>query len=163
MQELRLAIRRLRRRPGRGFATALTLAIGIGATTAAFAAVDAVLLRDLPVDRQDELVVVWRLNPERASLQIPFRTEDYEFLVQGQQSLSAMAGFTAWGALPVLVAGDNTEYSLNEVRVAGDFFGVMGARPAVGRLLDLSDRIRTRWRTNSQQPHRRIHQVIPLW
>ena len=44
MRELRFAIRRLRRRPGRALATALALAIGIGATTAAFAAVDAGLL-----------------------------------------------------------------------------------------------------------------------
>lgn len=139
VRELRLAIRRLQRRPGRGIATALALAIGIGATTAAFAAVDAVLLRDLPVEDQDELVVVWRLNPERASLRIPFRTEDYDVLDRGQRSLSAMAGFTAWGALPVLVEREGEEYALDEVRVAGDFFGVLGARPAVGRLLDASD------------------------
>ncbi len=139
MRGLELSVRRFARRPGRGAAAALTLAIGIGATTAAFAAVDAVLLRDLPVDRQEELIVGWRLNEERSSIRVPFRTEEYDFLSRGQRSLSGLAGFTAWGALPVLVENSSPEYTLNEVRVAGDFFGVAGTRPAIGRLLTVDD------------------------
>ena len=50
MHEIRMSLRRLRRGPARGFATALTLSIGVGATTSAFVAVDRVLLRDLPVE-----------------------------------------------------------------------------------------------------------------
>ncbi len=139
MRGLKLSVRRLARRPGRGAAAALTLATGIGATTAAFAAVDAVLLRDLPVDRQEELIVGWRLNEERPSIRVPFRTEEYDFLSRGQRSLSSLAGFTAWGALPVLVENSSPGYTLNEVRVAGDFFGVAGTRPAIGRLLTADD------------------------
>ena len=139
MRGLRLSVRRLARRPGRGAAAALTLAVGVGATTAAFSAVDAVLLRDLPVDREEELVVGWRLNDDRPSIPVPFRTEEYDFLARGQRSLSALAGFTAWGALPVLVENSSPGYTLNEVRVAGDFFGVAGIRPAFGRLLTADD------------------------
>ena len=139
MRGLRLSVRRLARRPGRGAAAALTLAIGVGATTAAFAAIDAVLLRDLPLDREEELIVGWRLNDDRPSIPVPFRTEDYEFLSRGQRSLSGLAGFTAWGALPVLVENASPDYTLNEVRVAGDFFGVAETRPALGRLLTAED------------------------
>ena len=139
MRGLGLSVRRFARRPGRGAAAALTLAVGIGATTAAFAAVDAVLLRDLPVDREEELVVGWRMDEERTSIPVPFRTEEYEFLSRGQRRLAGLAGFTAWGALPVLVENSATGYTLNEVRVAGDFFGVAGIRPAIGRLLTADD------------------------
>ncbi len=139
MRGLELSVRRFARRPGRGAAAALTLAIGIGATSAAFAAVDAVLLRDLPVDRQEELIVGWRLNEERPSIRVPFRTEEYDFLSSGQRSLSGLAGFTAWGALPVLVENASPGYTLNEVRVAGDFFGVAGTHPTIGRLLTADD------------------------
>ena len=139
MRGLRLSVRRLARRPGRGLAAALTLAVGVGATTAAFAAIDAVLLRDLPLDREEELIVGWRLNDDRPSIPVPFRTEDYDFLSRGQRSLSGLAGFTAWGALPVLVENASPGYTLNEVRVAGDFFGVAGIRPALGRLLTAED------------------------
>lgn len=139
MRGLGLSVRRFARRPGRGAAVALNLAVGIGATTAAFAAVDAVLLRDLPVDREEELVVGWRLDEERTSIPVPFRTEEYEFLSRGQRRLAGLAGFTAWGALPVLVENAYPGYTLNEVRVAGDFFGVAGTRPAIGRLLTADD------------------------
>lgn len=139
VQELRLALRRLRRRPVRGAVTALTLAIGIGATVAAFAAVDGVLLRDLPVERQDELVVVWHLNPERGSLEIPFAPASYDAVVRGTGSLAEAAGFTGWGAVPMLVEAAGDSYALNWVRVAGDFFGVLGADAAVGRLLTAAD------------------------
>ena len=95
VQELRIALRRLGRRPARSLAAGAALAIGIGATTAAFTAVNDVLLRDLPVDRQDELVVVWHLNPERGSLEIPFRPQSYDAVARGSGSLSAVAGFSA--------------------------------------------------------------------
>ena len=119
MRLLRLSVRRLARRPGRGLAAALTLAVGVGATTAAFAAIDAVLLRDLPLDREEEVIVGWRLNDDRPSIPVPFRTEEYDFLSRGQRSLSGLAGFTAWGALPVLVENTSPGYTLNEVRVTG--------------------------------------------
>ena len=137
MRGLRLSVRRLARRPGRGLAAALTLAVGVGATTAAFAAMDAVLLRDLPLGRDEQLIVGWR--DDRPSIPVPFRTEDYDSLSRGQRSLSGLAGFTAWGARPVLVENASPGYTLNEVRVAGDFFGVAGTRRALGRLLTAED------------------------
>ena len=139
MHDLRMALRRLRRRPGRAFATALTLAIGIGATTAAYAAVHGVLLRGLPVERQDELVVVWHLNPERGSLRIPFRAASFDVVARGAGSLAEVAGYSAWGALPAVVDDGDGASALLRVPIAGDFFGVLGARPALGRLLDASD------------------------
>ena len=59
MSELRFAFRSLRRTPGFTTAAVLTLALGIGATTAIVSTVDAVLLRPLPYDDPDRLVMVW--------------------------------------------------------------------------------------------------------
>jgi len=117
----------------------LTIAIGVAATTASFSAVDTVLLRDLPVEEQEALVVVWRLIPERGSLPVPFRAPAYDALQRGMGSLYAAAGVSAWGALPVPVGTGPDAHSLRQARIAGDFFGVMGTRPTVGRLSDASD------------------------
>lgn len=62
--EFRLALRGLRRRPTFAAAVVLTLSVAIGATTAAFALVDAVFLTKLPVRDQDRLVVMWSLKPD---------------------------------------------------------------------------------------------------
>ena len=134
LHEIRLAFRRLGRRPGRGLATALTLAIGVGAATAGFAAVDATLLHDLPVESQDELVVVWQSTPERGSLRIPFRADRYDAVLRRAESFSEAAGVSAWGALPVPVEAGSDSYALRRVTTAGDFFGVLGVEAGLGRL-----------------------------
>ncbi len=139
MHEVTMALRRLRRRPASGFATSLTLALGIGAVTAAFAAVDGVLLRDLPVQGQDELVVAWQLNPARGSLRIPFRYAGFELVARGVSSLSDVAAVPSGGPYPTVVEGVEEPYVLNQVVVAGDFFGVLGVVPTLGRLLTGSD------------------------
>jgi len=138
VHELRIAFRRLRQHPARNLAAALALAIGIGGTTAAFAAVNDVLLRDLPVDRQDELVVVSHLNPERGSLRIPFRPQTYDAVARGSGAME-VAGFSAWGTMPTVIETPDADQALRLVRVAGDFFGVLGTRPAQGRLLESAD------------------------
>ncbi|MBI4519686.1 MAG: ABC transporter permease [Gemmatimonadetes bacterium] len=139
MLEMRMAVRRLRRRPVSGAAAALTLALGIGAVTAAFAAVDATLLRDLPVRRQDELVVVWRLIPARGALKIPFGYAGFEVVERGVASLSGVAGVPSTGLYTAVVDPGDETYVLQQARVAGDLFGVLGVTPARGRLLTRAD------------------------
>ena len=138
MFELALALRRFRRRPARALAAAVTLAIGIGATTAALTVVDRILLRDLPVGNQDALVVAWRVS-ERTPLRIPFGGLTYDAVVQGSTALEAVAGYSAWGTRPTLVEGRTGSAALNVTAVAGDFFGVLASAPHRGRLLRAGD------------------------
>ena len=75
-EHLYLALRSLRHRPAFIATVVLTLAVGIGATTAAFALLDSVLLTRLPVSDQDRLVGLWAVNPEYPSQQwdVPWDT-----------------------------------------------------------------------------------------
>ncbi|MBT8489177.1 MAG: ABC transporter permease [Gemmatimonadetes bacterium] len=139
MRELCHAIRRLRRRPLRGGALGVTLAVGIGAATAAFAAFDSVILQRLPVADEDRLVVVWQQIPERGSLPIPFRASAFDAAARGAASLTGVAGISAWGALPVPVGEGDEGFSLHQARTVGDFFGVLGVLPTVGRLTTADD------------------------
>src|SRR5207244_814448 len=65
VSDARYAVRSLRKSPGMAFAAIATLALGIGATTAIFSAVNAVILRPLPFPKADQLVMAWEENPER--------------------------------------------------------------------------------------------------
>ncbi len=139
MLELRLIGRRLRRKPLPGFAVVLTLSLGIGAVTAAFSALDGVLVQRLPILHQGEIVLAWHVNPARDHLHIPFNPQAFEVAALGMGSLSAVAGVETAGARPILAVWGGGQLMLNHVRVAGDFFGVLGANPALGRLLGEAD------------------------
>lgn len=135
---MRQAIRRLRRRPSRPLVTAFMLAVAIGATTSAFAVVDQLLRRDLPVEEQAELVIVWQVS-DRTPLRIPFGSVAFDAVRQGTSSLSSVAGFSAWGTRPTLVRGPDDAFAMNGTHLAGDFFGVLNPAPAAGRLLTRED------------------------
>src|SRR5687768_7784537 len=96
-----LALRRARRRPGGTFAMVVMMTIGVGATTASFVAVDAVLLRDLPVLRQNALVVAWRAS-EITSLELPFSGTAFDAVARSAATVTDVAAYSAWGTLPIL-------------------------------------------------------------
>ena len=121
-QDLRYAIRGLRKAP-RFTAVAVTaLALGIGAATATYSVVHAVLLRDLPYHEPDRLVMVWpEVNANKAMAALA-ETE--------MASLAQVSGISRW-TLTLTGFGDPLE--IVGTLVSTNHFGLVGTRPALGR------------------------------
>ena len=124
IQDLRYAARTLLRSPGFTLVAALTLALGIGANTAIFSVVSAVLLHSLPYAEPDRLVVVWESNPRSAAHNVvnPGNFLDWR---ERARSFGGMGVFT-WAG--ITFAGERPE-RFQGLAVSTGLFGVLGARP----------------------------------
>jgi predicted permease len=141
-QDVRFGARMLAKHPGFTAIAVLTLALGIGANTAIFSLINQVLLRRLPVQNPNELVIlrapgpmnghVWSDGDETQSFSYPM----YKRLRETNQAFS---GLLARFAIPVSVASHGqTERGGGEL-VSGNYFEVLGVRPALGRVFTLDD------------------------
>jgi predicted permease len=133
-RDLCYGMRMLKRNPGVSAAVVVTLALGIGANTAIFSLVDAVLLRMLPVRDPQSLVVVRALT--RAGKPDWFSHTDYEWLRDHNQMFSSLAASAPWSS--VIDAGDRKE-RISFLLVSGNYFSTLGVEPAAGRLLTPED------------------------
>jgi len=136
-QDVRYAVRSLRSRPLLVMVTVAVLALGIGASTAVFSVVDAVLLRPLPFAAPDRLLMVWMGLPEQNQPYIAVSYSFVEMLRKRSRSLAAVAAmpetnseFTLAGAEPARVNGR---------LVTGNFFEVLGASARFGRTFTESE------------------------
>jgi len=135
VQDLRYALRGMRRSPGFAAVAIVSLALGVGATTSVFSVLNAALLRPLSVAEPERLVI---LQPELRGKRFVLFNPLFEELRASQRSLSGMfaisndpylkAAFD--GAAPVFVRGS---------LVSGNYFQVLGLSPALGRLLTAGD------------------------
>src|SRR6266404_3576922 len=141
-QDIRFGARMLAKHPGFTAIAVLTLALGIGANTAIFSLVKQVLLRRLPVQNPSELLILrapgrtyghtWSDGDEAQSFSFPM----YKRLRETNQAFS---GLLARFAIPVTIASQGqTERGGGEL-VSGNYFEVLGVRPALGRLITLDD------------------------
>jgi len=127
-QDTRYALRIFRHTPGFTLAALLTLALGIGANTAIFSVVDAVVLRPLPYVDPDRLVTVGDRDPDGSSSNVGFATVvDWRARARTFESFAVM---TLWR--PTLLTGTDAE-RLEGARVSWNYFDVLGARPLIGR------------------------------
>ena len=136
-QDVAVGARMLRRSPSFALVALLTLAIGIGANTAIFGVLRSVLLRPLPYPRPDELVQVWSDNRALGRQQPEWLTPpDFADWRDGNTTFAGMAAYQGWR--PDLTGGGDPE-SLPGLTVSGNFFDVLGIKPAAGRLLSMAD------------------------
>src|ERR1019366_10164108 len=130
-QSLRYGLRVIRKSPGFAAIAVLTLALGIGANTAIFSVVNALLLRSLPLEQPDRLVYVSGFNPERGISGGGFSVAAYENIRDGNHSFTGVAAFVFNDSFTLTGAGEPEQIGAG--RVAPDFLDVLGARPLLGR------------------------------
>ena len=133
-KDVRRSLRTLVRRPVFLAACVLTLALGIGANTAIFSVVNAVLLRQLPFKHADRVVWITELRPERSDA--PFSLPDF---LDYRDHVSALDSLSAVGSLSVNLTGKGDAERLNGVRVSANLFESLGVNAAVGRTLERED------------------------
>jgi len=136
--DLRYALRTLRRTPAFTLTALLTLALGIGLATAVFTVADALLLRPLPVQDQDRIVVLWGEARDRA-FNYPLGLDDARDFGRQGKSLERVAFLSYYGALPKPIRDGDQISRLSRALVSGEFFDVLGAQPALGRTLRPAD------------------------
>lgn len=148
MQDLRFAIRQLRRTPAFTTTALLTLALGIGANAAIFTLVNAVLLKDLPVADPKMLVhlgnnghdcCVGHNGTREAGAYSYFSTDTYEQFKKNLPEFEQLAAMQAgWGYRPMIARREGAQTVARSVMgefVSGNYFKTFGLRPAAGRLL----------------------------
>lgn len=135
LQDASLGIRLLRRSPGFTVVVILTLALGIGANTAVFSVMDAMLLRQLPVRNPQELVEFVRFHPDGSMMtNLPYAV--FEHLQKNTSVLSGIFTWTSDGR--TFRAGSDSERVVVH-EVSGSFFSTVGVAPLLGRALDPND------------------------
>jgi putative ABC transport system permease protein len=127
-QDLRYGARMLMKRPGFTLIAVLTLALGIGATTAIFSVVDGVLLRSLPFPHSERIVQLREVSERGVGIR--FAEPNFQDVRARQRTLEAVAQF-AGGR--IVVSGGRESLQTSAYWVSGDFFRVLGVQPALGR------------------------------
>ncbi|MQA91355.1 MAG: FtsX-like permease family protein [Gemmatimonas sp.] len=137
LQDVRFALRGLIRRPGFTTIAVLTLALGIGANTAIFSVVRAVILRPLPFEEPNRLVRIQGTNlgtGERTNLS----PADFFDLQRDSRTLTRM-GAHGWIGPATVSDGAGRAERLGRVDVTEGFFATLGVRPAIGRLFTVEE------------------------
>jgi hypothetical protein len=134
-QDIRYALRTLRRTPGFAAITAISLALGIGANTAIFSLLDALLFRELPVPQPRQLV---QLSPIYCNGgRVPFSFPMFQSLERWQRVFSGVYGWT--GATLSSVEANGTLFLGGVRAVTGNYYAGLGAAPLAGRLIASAD------------------------
>jgi predicted permease len=138
-QDIRFALRQLRKSPVFAATAILTLAIGIGANAAIFTLIDDAMLRSLPVLRPDELVTVGFMSPKIRNL-VP--AQSLSGLEQLRRQLKSVEGLSGWS--PDMLSVRDQQGTLRSIEgdmVSGDALRMLGVQPYLGRLLSPADDI----------------------
>jgi predicted permease len=135
-QDVRFALRLLRRNPGYAGAVAAALALGIGANTAIFSVVRGVLLRELPYRQPDRLVVLHQRLPLDPDQEQGFSVPDIEDLRRRQRTFAGLAEYhSMWFNL----LGRGEPERVQTGVVSANFFSVLGTRALLGRTFSPDD------------------------
>ena len=133
--DLRYAIRGLRRSPLFAFVAILSLALGIGANTAIFTLIDQILLRKLPVAEPDRLVMLYQDAANMGS-NMGSRMNSYPLYQDLQQKAEPLSEVVCRRLVPASISVDNQTERVDAEMVSGNYFSMLGVKPALGRLFN---------------------------
>jgi putative ABC transport system permease protein len=130
MQDIRFAARMLRKSPGFALIAILTLALGIGANTAIFSVVDAVLLKPLPYPQPDRIAAVWGTHSKMGETSRAISFPDFRDLQEQNHVFEHIAVYTDD---TTSLTGTGEPLHLFAEKVSADMFSVLGIQPILGR------------------------------
>ncbi|MGB6874930.1 MAG: ABC transporter permease, partial [Candidatus Acidiferrales bacterium] len=139
VQDIRFALRMLRKTPVITAIALLSLALGIGANTAIFSLIDAVMLRMLPVQNPEQLVEIKFRSPASAHVRQSATNPIWE---QVRDHQDAFSGVIAWSPETFDLADGGEVNNIQGIYASGGYFTTLGVRPAAGRLIAASDDVR---------------------
>jgi predicted permease len=138
LRDLRYALRQLRKSPGFTVTAVLTLALGVGATTAIFSCVYGLLLKSLPFRDASSIVALSETYPQLQS-GIEATYPDYEDWKAQQSSFSQIAAYSTLNPDTVSLVMDGHSEQVHRVIVSGNFFSLLGISPLIGRMINEQD------------------------
>jgi predicted permease len=136
-QDVRYGVRMLRKNPGFTLVAVVTLALGVGANTAIFSVVNAVLLRPLPYADPSRLVTLWGKTASTGADRMPLSYPNFTDYKNQAQAFEHAAAYDTTEA--TLTSDDNEAESLNGARVSADLFPLLGVGPALGRVFSAEE------------------------
>jgi predicted permease len=139
LSDLALTLRQAGRAKAFYASAVLTLALGMAGATVMFTLVRGILLRPLPVQDEDRLVVSWRVPRSGLATHVPYRSADVEEIGRASQSFTQVTGVGYNGVFEQGWRFRDDWVTAKTVAVMGGFFDVAGVRPQIGRALTVED------------------------
>src|SRR5688500_13944537 len=136
MNDVRLAARRLARHPGLVVAVVVTIALGVGATTAIYSALRAVVLRPFPYPDSDRLVWIAESSPARGLHSFSVSAPTYADWRSQARSFADLAAQVSYG---VVSSGDGEPHRVSGAQVSTNWFTLLGVPMVLGRAFTASD------------------------
>ena len=133
LQDLRYGMRTMLRTPGFTVTAVLALALGIGANTAIFSVVNAVLLRPLPFDQPERLLQVWHTPPQKSFPGLPTFTVSPANFLDWRKDNHSFVGMSAYGFGRYTLTGSGHPEAIRMVAATVGLFSILHAHPLVGR------------------------------
>jgi putative ABC transport system permease protein len=139
MTDLRYGIRQLIKNPGFTLIAVLTLALGIGANTAIFSVVNAVLLKPLPFPASEELVSVGAADAQHQMSPVSLNALSYPDFFDFRERNHTFANIAVRRDRAFALVGEQEAQSIRGQKVSAEFFDVLGVKPSLGRTFTRSD------------------------
>ncbi len=130
VQDVRYSFHAMRKNPGFFIIAALTLALGIGASTSVFSLVNTILLKPLPYPNADRVMMLWREGPLDGIGDMPWAPGEYSILARTETAFQNLGAFEK---ASFNLTGTSSPELLEGIRASAGFFPALGVSPSLGR------------------------------